>query len=115
MPSSRLGSPTSASSHGRCNSEEVAIATRLTYSNGDNLGSNFAGSLVLHGLVAAFIFGWAFFFHTRSNNWGENASNAGAIEATMVSSLPLPPKQQELDEGVLTLRDSKSGSGCHER
>jgi protein TonB len=106
MPSSRPASPTSASSPGRFNSEEGAIAAQPKYSRassyGDNLGGNFAGSLVLHGLVAAFIFGWAFFFHSRSSNWGENASQAGAIQATMVNSLPLPPKQRDLDTGVLT-------------
>jgi len=57
---------------------------------------------VLHGVVAAVIVGWAFIFHTRGNNWGENASNAGAIQATMVASIPLPPTQRTLDTGVLT-------------
>jgi protein TonB len=41
-------------------------------------------------------------FHHRTSNWGENASNAGAIQATMVSSIPLPPTQRTLDTGVLT-------------
>jgi hypothetical protein len=107
MPSSRLGSPTSASSPNRFKSEEGAIATQLKlsddeYHSSDKLGTNFAGSLFLHGLIAAIIFGWAFIFHTRGTDWGENASNAGAIQATMVSSLPLPPTQRTLDTGVLT-------------
>jgi protein TonB len=63
---------------------------------------NFAGSLVLHSLVAGALAGSAFFFHHRGSNWGENASNAGAIQATMVSSIPLPPTQRTLDTGVLT-------------
>lgn len=46
--------------------------------------------------------GWAFFFHTRDQHWGENASNVGAIQATMVSAIPLPPTQRTLDSGVLT-------------
>ena len=107
MPSSRPASPTSASSPSRYKSEERSIATHLQFSrddhsNGDNLGGNFAGSLLLHGLVAALIFGWAYIFHTRGTHWGENASAAGAIQATMVSSLPLPPTQRTLDTGVLT-------------
>ena len=57
---------------------------------------------MLHGLVAAIIFGSAFLFHSKGANWGENAAAAGAIQATMVASLPLPPKQRELDTGVLT-------------
>jgi protein TonB len=57
---------------------------------------------LLHVLVAAAVVGSAFFFHHRGSNWGENASNAGAIQATMVSSIPLPPTQRTLDTGVLT-------------
>jgi len=57
---------------------------------------------VLHALVAATLVGSAFLFHHNGSNWGENASNAGAIQATMVSSIPLPPTQRTLDTGVLT-------------
>ena len=106
MRSNRPASPTSASSPSRSRSEEGDIATSLTFGredgNPDKLGANFVGSIVLHGLVAAVILGWAFIFHTRAHDWGENASNAGAIQATMVSSLPLPPTQRTLDTGVLT-------------
>jgi periplasmic protein TonB len=56
----------------------------------------------LHGLIAAIVVGSAFFFHHRGANWGENASTVGAIQATMVSSIPLPPTQRTLDTGVLT-------------
>jgi protein TonB len=52
--------------------------------------------------VAALIVGGAFLVHTRGINWGEQASNVGAIQATMVSSIPLPPTQRTLDTGVLT-------------
>jgi len=107
MPSSRRASPTSASSPSRCRSEEGPIAAPLQFSRenylgSDRLGINFAGSLVLHGLIAGAIVAWALLFHHRSLNWGEQASNAGAIQATMVSSIPLPPTQRTLDTGVLT-------------
>src|ERR1700723_1996138 len=106
MPSNRPASPTSASSRNRFKSEERSIATHVKFGRedygGDNFRGNFAGALVLHGLVAGLIIGWAFLFHTGGHNWGENASNAGAIQATMVSSLPLPPTQRTLDTGVLT-------------
>jgi protein TonB len=107
MPSSKPASPTSASSPSPFKSEERSIATHLQFSrddhNGDdNLGGNFAGSLLLHGIVAALIFGGAYIFRTHGTNWGENASTAGAIQATMVASLPLPPTQRTLDTGVLT-------------
>ncbi len=107
MRSNRPASPISASSPSRSRSKEGAIAVQLQYArdeapDGDRLGVNFAGSLLLHGLVAAFIVGWAFFFHHRTSNWGENASTVGAIQATMVASIPLPPTQRTLDTGVLT-------------
>lgn len=68
---------------------------------GENLRGNFFGSLVLHAAIAGLIIGLAL-FHDRGHNWGENAATAGAIQATMVASLPLPPKQRALDTGVLT-------------
>ena len=87
-------------------SEDRVIATQLQYSRGirtdDKLGGNLVGSLVLHALVVALILGWAYIFRSHTPPWGENASNAGAIQATMVDSIPLPPKQRTLDTGVLT-------------
>lgn len=56
----------------------------------------------MHGLIAAAVVASALLFHHRTSNWGENASNAGAIQATMVASIPLPPTQRTLDTGVLT-------------
>jgi protein TonB len=107
MRSSRPASPTSASSPSRCRSEEAAIATHVKFTRSedlldDNLGGNFARSIVLHLLVAGAIVGSAFIFHKKGTSWGENSITAGAIQATMVSSLPLPPNQRTLDTGVLT-------------
>lgn len=106
MRSSRPASPTSASSPNRSKSEDRLIATHLQYSRdthtGDKLGGNLAGSLVLHALVVAAILGWAYIFRAHTPPWGQEASNAGAIQATMVASIPLPPKQRDLDTGVLT-------------
>lgn len=103
MPSSRPALQTLASSPSRFRSEEGTIDTHLNLNdNGENFRGNFAGSLLLHGLIGGVIVGWAYFFHAHSINWGQSASNAGAIQATMVSSLPLPPTQRALDTGVLT-------------
>jgi periplasmic protein TonB len=67
----------------------------------DNLRRDLFLSLVLHAVIAVAIGALAYFQH-RGHNWGENATTAGAIQATMVSSIPLPPKQRDLDNGVLT-------------
>jgi protein TonB len=106
-PLSRPASPTSASSRSQSKSEKCLIVTpiqlgRQGTSGGDNLGGNFVGALALHGLVVAILLGWGFIFHARGTNWGEHASSAGAIQATMVAALPLPPTQRTLDSGVLT-------------
>jgi len=80
------------------------MATHSNFSRApydDNLRGNLFGSLLLHGILAALVVGWAFLFQAKSP-WGENASEAGAIQATMVNALPLPPKQTPLDTGVLT-------------
>ncbi len=65
-------SPTSASSPSRCRSEEDAIDTHLQFSRddypeGDKLGVNFAGSLLLHGVIALLIVGWASSFITAAS------------------------------------------------
>jgi len=67
----------------------------------DHFGGPFARSILLHLLIAGGIVATAY-FHLRGSQWGENAATAGAIQATMVSSIPLPPKQRDLDTGVLT-------------
>src|ERR1700730_3326561 len=106
MPSNGPASPTSASSLSRSKSEGAIAANfhlgHEDYSESDKLGATLAGCLVLQGRAAAAIVRWAFFSHHRGINWGEQASNAGAIQATMVSSIPLPPTQRTLDTGVLT-------------
>src|SRR6185312_13219111 len=99
MPSSRLALPTSASSPVPSSSEEALMATHSNFSRApydDNLRGNLFGSLLLHGILAALVVGWAFLFQAKSP-WGENTSEAGAIQATMVNALPLPPKQTPLD------------------
>ena len=79
----------------------MAPHLKSSSSNGDNFRGNFAGSLLLHGLAFAIIFGWAFLFRAHSN-WGQNSSSIGAIQATMVNALPLPPRQPTNDKNVLT-------------
>ena len=67
----------------------------------DRFAGPFARSIVLHLLIAGAIIALGY-FHLRGAEWGESAATAGAIQATMVASIPLPPKQRDLDTGVLT-------------
>jgi protein TonB len=51
-------------------------------------------------LVAGSIIGFAY-FHPASKPWGQDAATAGAIQATMVAAIPLPPKQPTDEKNVL--------------
>ena len=71
-------------------------------SRGESEGASLAGSLVLHGLLFGAIVAGSLAFRHHGQRWGQHDMAAGAIQATMVSSLPLPPRQKTLDTGVLT-------------
>jgi len=65
----------------------------------DPFASGFAGSLALHALLIALALTSGFLFH-HGNNWG--AGNAsGAISATLVTQVPLPPKEFTSPNSVL--------------
>jgi protein TonB len=77
----------------------VQMKTRMA-NRGDQIGGGVAGSFILHATVAAILVGWAWFARSRQN-WGDSTSTAGAIQATMVSSLPLPPKPPTDQQSIL--------------
>lgn len=82
-------------------------ATQRTWSDpaarsGESEGASFAGSLLFHALLFGAIVGGSLAFRHHGQSWGQHDMAAGAIQATMVSSLPLPPRQKSLDTGVLT-------------
>src|SRR3954467_15033783 len=66
------------------------------------LGSGVVAAIVLHVAVAAALVAAAFLHPIRKNPWGDNAASIGAIEASMVSSIPLPPKAPPVEHSVLT-------------
>jgi len=70
---------------------ETTIRLSLLTIRNDPFGGGLAGSFVLHATVAGLLIGFAWFAHT-GQNWGDAHATAGAIQATMVSELPLPPK-----------------------
>ena len=81
---------------------ETQIATRaINIAHGDDrLGGGFAGSLLLHVSLTALVLCWAWFLHS-GQNWGEAGATSGAIQATMVADIPLPPKQPMDSNNVL--------------
>jgi protein TonB len=62
---------------------------------------NFVLALLLHAGVIGGIIGGAYVFHTKGDSWGDKQDLAGAVQATMVNSLPLPPKVQPKEDNVL--------------
>src|SRR5450755_2127736 len=62
-----------------------------SFSKGDQFGGGVAGSFLLHAGAAALLVSWAW-LHNSGQHWGDATSNAGSIQATMVTALPLPPK-----------------------
>ena len=71
----------------------------------DRFGSGVAGSVLLHAAVFAGIIGWAIFSHLHNPSLGENSSQVGSIQASMVSAIPLPTKAPPVKDQVLTPDD----------
>jgi periplasmic protein TonB len=66
----------------------------------DPFGGGFAGSFLLHAILGSLLVSWAWFSHA-GKTWGNSSATAGAIQASMVSSLPLPPKAPPNPDNVL--------------
>jgi len=74
----------------------------ITDDQDDKFGSGIAGALILHLALAGVFIGVSLYAHNSSSHWGENAASVGAIQASMVSSIPLPQKYKPVDKAVLT-------------
>jgi protein TonB len=64
-------------------------------------GKDIVVSLLLHALVFGSLIGFAY-IHPPNKPWGQDQATAGAIQATMVAAIPLPPKQPMDEKNVLT-------------
>ncbi|MGA1981237.1 MAG: cell envelope integrity protein TolA [Acidobacteriaceae bacterium] len=78
---------------------EITTRGGLTIRN-DPFGGGLTGSFLLHGAIAALFIGSAWYFHT-GQNWGSTTPSTSTIQATMVNSLPFPPKVLTDQENVL--------------
>ncbi len=67
----------------------------------DRLGGGMAGAVGLHLLIAAGLIAAAYFGQHSSDRWGENQSSVGAIQASMVSAIPLPSHAKPVEKQVL--------------
>jgi len=62
---------------------------------------NLAVSVVLHAVVIGGLLTAGYVFRNHGEKWGDKADVAGAVQATMVNSIPLPPRVQPKDDNVL--------------
>ena len=76
------------------------IPTRHSVQAAGQLGGGFARSFVLHAVIALSLVVWAY-FSRPGEKWGAENATAGAIQATMVSAIPLPPKVPTDQNNVL--------------
>jgi protein TonB len=71
----------------------------------EGLASPFAQSFLLHGLIVGVLFGYAYVHNMlHGSEWGANAFQQGAIQATLVSTaaLPLPQDHPPTDNVLAT-------------
>ena len=68
----------------------------------ENVSASFIVALTLHAAILGGTAAWAFFVNVRSSSWGEHTLQSGSISATMVPSIPLPPRQRFNENNVLT-------------
>ncbi len=71
----------------------------------DRLGGGLAGAVALHGVIAAALIGIAYFGRSTTQRWGESQSTVGAIQASMVSAVPLPAHAKPVPQQVLASED----------
>ena len=63
--------------------------------------SGMGASVLLHLLVAGGIVAAVYFGNSESDRWGGSQSTVGAIQASMVSAIPLPQKAPPVKDQVL--------------
>jgi len=71
----------------------------------DGIGSPFALSTLMHGLIVGLLIGYGYIHNMfHGSEWGANAFQQGAIQATLVStaSLPLPQDHPPTDNVLAT-------------
>jgi len=78
------------------------LPTRSEAGTEENVSRGFALALTGHILVVGLIAGSIWMSHRLNPHWGEADPTVGSIQASMVNSLPLPPRQRFKENEVLT-------------
>ncbi len=76
------------------------LPTRTPAPAAESLSRGLILALAFHAVIAITLLAYAYLTH-RSSHWGDQNPTAGSIQASMVSALPLPPRQPLRDKAVL--------------
>jgi protein TonB len=68
----------------------------------ERLGPGLTGAVVLHLAVVGVLVGAAYVGVSHDDHWGDKSASVGAIQASMVSAIPLPQKAPPVKDAVLT-------------
>lgn len=71
----------------------------------DRFGLGVTLAVLLHALLFGVLATVTLLGHARPDRWGENASTVGAIQASMVSAIPLPSRARPVEKSVLASED----------
>jgi protein TonB len=71
----------------------------------DRETNGFAAAILLHVVIVVLLLGWAFVQRFRHPDFGESTETAGAIQASIVNAIPLPPKAPPVQNSVLASPD----------
>jgi protein TonB len=78
------------------------LPTRREVPVEENVRRGFVTSVIGHATVVGVIFGATWVAHRLDPHWGDADPTIGSIQASMVNSLPLPPRQRFKEDAVLT-------------
>ncbi len=67
----------------------------------ERLGPGLTGAIALHVALAAVLVGAGYLHLSHADHWGDKSASVGAIQASMVSAIPLPHKAAPVDKSVL--------------
>jgi len=78
------------------------LPTRTPVETQENVSRGFVFALAGHAVVIVGLIVFTWISHHLDPHWGEADPTVGSIQASMVNSLPLPPKQRFKEDSVLT-------------
>src|SRR5580658_1443167 len=86
----------------------MALSLTIRPPANEKFGSGLTLAILLHVAIAAGIIAAAVVNPFNIDRWGGHESTEGAIQASVVDALPLPPKAAPVDKSVLVQPDVTS-------